>query len=425
MYASGILPYDIGVVTYVWKITMHLYETVDPDILSHAAHEASKRYPYFLKRLVKRSESYEIVDNNLPLEVYDNTSELRTINHKSNNYHLMSVGYSGKSIDFVINHMLAGACGLVEWVKTVLYLYLCKKHDVELHVDGIKLPGQEIPEAERQFISSEVLEEADDSDALNIESVSPSENGELPFLEYALGIALPKLTKKVYFRFEFPQREFMQKARSFEASPVTLLSALMFKALYKAWPLRFKGIQGMITHNYRAEVGLPETTCDLVRYIHIPYPDTLSGAPLEKIVTVTRGQVLLQSDKAFALRDAKHVVDRIKAVDALPTLNEKKKYCLQNSLYGQQVIDSYQVSYVGRTDWGDMLPYIAAGDIVTEGHLMLEVLSVGDRFYASLLQEVGDEKYKDAFVKVLEEEGIVYSVSEAIDRRIPAFELPK
>ena len=83
------------------------------------------------------------------------------------------------------------------------------------------------------------------------------------------------------------------------------------------------------------------------------------------------------------------------------------------------------MSDVGRTDWGDMLPYIAAGDIVTEGHLMLEVLSVGDRFYASLLQEVGDEKYKDAFVKVLEEEGIVYSVSEAIDRRIPGFELPK
>ena len=202
MYASGILPYDIGIVTYVWKITMHLHETVDPDILSHAVHEASKRYPYFLKRLVKRSESYEIVDNDLPLEVYDNTSELRTINHKSNNYHLMSVGYSGKSIDFVINHMLAGACGLVEWVKTVLYLYLCKKHDVELHVDGIKLPGQEIPEAERQFISSEVLEEADDSDALNIESGSPSENGEPPVPEYPLRLAFPKLTNKVYFRLE-------------------------------------------------------------------------------------------------------------------------------------------------------------------------------------------------------------------------------
>jgi hypothetical protein len=64
--------------------------------------------------------------------------------------------------------------------------------------------------------------------------------------------------------------------------------------------------------------------------------------------------MILQADKAFALRDAAHVLDRIEAVEALPALWEKKRYCLMNGIYGPNVIDSYQVSYLGRTEWGDM-----------------------------------------------------------------------
>lgn len=425
MYSSGILPYDIGTVTYNWKITMHLYEDVDPDILSDAVQEASTRYPYFKKRLIKVEESYEIVDNDLPIVVYDNTNELRAMNHESNNYHLISVGYSGKSIDFAVSHMLAGACGLTEWVRTILYLYLSKKHGVELQVNGIMLPGEEIPEAERQFITRDIVKDAEDDSALNIDSVSDTKNGAAPLLDYALGLGLPQLTRKVYYRFEFPQKEFMQKARESDASPAALLSGVMFQALSKQWSIRFNNIQGMIAHNYRGEVGLPQTTCDLVRYIHVRYADKLVDAPLQKICTVTRGQIMLQADKAFALRDAKHVIDRIEEVEALPTIDEKKKYCQKHGIYGDHVLDSYQVSYVGRTDWGDMLPYIAAGDIITEGHLMLEVLSVGDRFYATLQQEVDDPKYKDALVVALEAEDIAFTVSDPIDKRIPPFELPQ
>lgn len=425
MYASGILPYDIGIVSYDWKFVMHLHEDVDPTILDDAVQKASARYPYFLKRLVREGESYQIVDNDLPITVYDNTDELRPLNHESNNYHLISVAYSGKEIHFTISHMLAGGCGHIEWVRTVLYLYLSKRHNVKLHVDGIWLPGDEIPEAERQFLTREGLESADDGTALNIESVRETENGKLAVLDYALGIGFPKLTKKVYYRFEFPQKEFMQKARSVEASPSVLLAGLMFMALRNVWPNRKNDIQAMITHNYRAEVGLPETTCDLVRYIHAKYPEQLEDATLDKVCTVTRGQIILQSDKAFELRDAEHVLDRIDAVEALPTLKEKKKYCEKNGLYGPVVTDSYQVSYLGRTEWGDMAPYIKAGDVVTEGHLMLEVLSIDDRFYVTLQQEVSEQKYKDAFVETLNAEGVIYNITGPIYKRIPPFELPE
>lgn len=425
MYTSGILPYDIGLVTYNWKINMHLSEAVDAGVLNDAVQRAATRYPYFKKRLVREGDSYKIVDNDQSLVVYDCTNGVRSLNHESVNHHLISVGYSGETIEFAISHMLAGACGLVEWVKTVLYLYLSAKYGVELQVDGVRLPGEEIPETERQFISKEVLEAADDDNVLDISAVSEFSNGEAPLLDYLRGFVLPQFNKRVYYRFEFPQKEFMEKARGLEASPAVLLSALMFKALCKLWPDRNNDIQGMMAHNYRAEVGLPETICDLIRYIHIRYPAELVDAPLDKMCTVARGQVILQSEKAFALRDAKTVLDRIEAVDGIPNLDAKKIFCMLNPMYGTQVLDSYQVSYVGRTQWGDMLPYITAGDIVTEGHLMVEVLSLGDRFCATLQQEVADKHYKDAFMEVLDAEGIVYTVTDAIEKRLPPFELPE
>lgn len=81
------------------------------------------------------------------------------------------------------------------------------------------LPGDEIPEAERQFLTKEGLEAANDGTALDIEAVRAAENATAPMLDYASGIGFPKLTKWVYYRFEFPLKEFMQKARSLEASP--------------------------------------------------------------------------------------------------------------------------------------------------------------------------------------------------------------
>ena len=425
MYTSGILPYDIGLVNYNWKINMHLSEPIDPDVLSSAVEKALTRYPYLKKRLVREGESYIIVDNALPVMVYDCTDGVRPLNHESVNYHLLSIGYTGATIEFAINHMLAGACGLVEFIRTVLYLYLTEKYDVELKVDGIRLPGEPIPATERQFISRENLYNVDDSDALDISGMSEFSNGEAPLLDYVRGFGLPQFNKRVYYRFEFPQKEFMEKARGVEASPAVLLSALMFKALCKLWPDRKNDIQGMMAHNYRAEVGLPETLCDLIRYIHIRYPGVLADAPLDKMCTIARGQVMLQSEQAFAMRDAKTVVERIKAVDAIPNLDAKKIYCMLNPMYGSQVIDSYQVSYVGRTEWGDMLPYITAGDVVTEGHLMLEVLSIGDRFCVTMQQEVADEHYKEAFAEVLDAEGIVYTVADPIEKRLPPFEFPE
>ena len=123
-YTSEILPYDIGKINYTVRILLHLTEEVDSAYLEQAVQKAMTRYPYFSKQLIRQGEEYLIVDNKRPVAVYENKGETRTLNSAGVNFHMVSVDYSGNTLGFNASHILAGGCGLFEWIKTVLYCYL-------------------------------------------------------------------------------------------------------------------------------------------------------------------------------------------------------------------------------------------------------------------------------------------------------------
>lgn len=417
-WASAFLPYDIWQSSYNVKVTLCLTEEVDGAILTHAVQRAAERYPYMMKRIVRRGEEYVLEDNPLPVVVYESDESTLPFNTEAVNYHLLSVNYSGNQIDFPVSRMLMGGTGLYDWVRTVLYLYLCNRYDVVLKVNGIKLPGDRISSEERAFLRRDALPEPDDF------TISPSGSGELRTDDFTLARTHPEQACRCLYRFEFPQSKLMEKARHVDGSPASILSALMFRTLCRVWPDRKRPIQANITHNYRREVGLPESTCDLVRSIHVRYPDKLADAAFDRLCTVTRGNIILQSDPAAAVSDAHSVLDRFDAVSALPTLAEKREYCKSTPVLDSRARDSFSVSYSGQMDWGDMLPYIETGHAMTNGHLVLEAMSLGNRFTVSFQQILKDERYKDAFISELEREGIPYTVSGCIMRSIPDTILP-
>ena len=99
-YTSNILPYDILQTGYNVKITLHLKEDIDSEKLNAAVQKASLRYPYFKKRIILKDEAYEIVDNDLPIVVYNADEGMRNHNSAAVNYHLLSVCYSGNKLYF-------------------------------------------------------------------------------------------------------------------------------------------------------------------------------------------------------------------------------------------------------------------------------------------------------------------------------------
>ena len=129
--------------------------------------------------------------------------------------------------------------------------------------------------------------------------------------------------------------------------------------------------------------------------------------------------------KENAVYDGRRVLDRFSAVESLPTLEEKKAYCQQNTFLAALVHNSCVVSYTGQTKWGDMLNYIEGGDIITDGHLMLEVISLGDKIGVSFQQVVKDTRYVEGFIRELENVNIPYQVSGPFDKNLAGLTLPQ
>lgn len=194
--------------------------------------------------------------------------------------------------------------------------------------------------------------------------------------------------------------------------------------LYKAWPDKKLPITGQLAHNYRSEVGCPNSACDIVRQIRIPYPDKLADAPLEKLCTISRGSVIIQSQPENAINDGRKVLKRMAEVDKLKILEEKVAYCQNHRILASEKTHSYNDSYTGQTQWGDMSQYIESGEIITDGHIMLEVMSIDDRFYVTFQEILKDTPYVDGFRKELEAENIPYKVAGPFPKNLPLFEMP-
>ena len=80
---------------------------------------------------------------------------------------------------------------------------------------------------------------------------------------------------------------------------------------------------------------------------------------------------------------------------------------------------TYYVSYTGQLDWGEVADYIESMVFITEGHLMLEVSSVGDKIHVCFNQILNTEKYINAFRDVLKELGISFKMEGPFPKRLP------
>ena len=184
-------------------------------------------------------------------------------------------------------------------------------------------------------------------------------------------------------------------------------------------------ISGKIVCNYRKDVGCPETYRDLVRLLHVKYTSDMADWSIEKLSTATRGSMYLQMQPEFSVQEYKRLMEFRNGIDEQKTFPEKAAYALKNSLMRSGVNDTFTVSYVGNLPWGGLAEYIDSVYSLTEGHLMLEINSLPEKFcIAFQLFNNSDRKYADAFLQVLDEEGIPYKVGEAEESNLPGIQLP-
>ena len=399
------------------RFVLELNENINGDILREAAKEAIKRYPYFSVRITVENGSYMLVPNDLPIVVMETTIPAKPLGSKEVNYHLNYIDYKDDTIFFNISHSITDASGYIPFIKSVLYQYIIRIHDESISPNGINLPDAEYLPGEFAYPKADCLPESDYS------FYKHNETGYFPFDDYLQAIKNSDVNNEGYYCISMKQRELMKYVHSNDASPAAIISVFMFKTLASIFADEEVFSAG-IACNYRNAVSCNNSYHWLSNALHVTYKRRYLDMSVDKLGTITRGMVMLQSQPENLVLYAKQVLDFHGKVNALKTLEEKKAYCLKEGQLTKGCKDTYNVSYVGQTDFGDMNKYVRSMNTVAYGNLLLEINAIGNMFYITFNQVLKTDKYIKVFLRMLDEAELSYSVSNYRLKNVPTIEFP-
>lgn len=401
------------------RFALEITEDVNGDVLRVAVNEAIKRYPYFSVRVEIEDGAYILVPNALPIVVMETRYPTVPLGSEEVNHHLNYIDYSDDMIYFNVSHSITDAAGYIPFVKSVLYQYLIRVHDEPLSPEGILLPDSEFLPGEFDFPEAGSLPESDFS------YKREQKMGYFPAEDYIQAMKNPDYRNEGYYCITMKQREFMKYIHSNDASPAAILSVLMFKALAPLFPEEADTFSAGIAFNFRKDVDCPRAYHSISTVLHAVYKRSYLDFPVDKLGTITRGMITLQTQPENSVIHMKDVLKFYEAVDALKTVEEKRDFCLKEGLFTKGCKDTYNVSYVGRTDFGSMGKYVRSLNTLAYGNLLVEINAIGNMFYITLNQMVKTEKYIRAFLDTLLDTGLTYSVSNYRVKNIAPLVLPE
>lgn len=401
-------------ITFNIRIKVVMKDTVEPNALKLAAEKAFSRFPYYSKQIhIDEDGGIDLVPNPRTIAVNPVSSKKTYLFSKEVNYQPCSIEYEGNFIYFNMYHGTCGGCGTFLWIKTTIYEY------IRAHYGVCPDPGSTImtdmPVSEEEYAFPKLENIPNDAPMGKIKK----DKVWFPGLEYLLGFARLVFKDSVHYEFEIPKNELMKFVSANDGSPLSAISAIMVKALNRALPKNKMPFRVETNHNYRAEVGCPKTHHDLLSHVFYFIPYHAQSWPIDKICTVIRGATHLQIQPEYGYETLRKFYEFTDKVDKVKGLKNKNKCASKNSHRVPDVHNSFLINYVGRENWGGMTEYVERAHVITDAHLLFEILDVGDKFCISLMQMNKKKKYMDCFCQILEEENIPYKVHGVFNNHLP------
>ena len=338
---------------------------------------------------------------------------------KEVNYHLNYIDYTDDTIYFNVSHSITDGAGYIPFIKSVLYQYLIRAHSEPLSSEGINLPDSAFLPGEFDFPNISSLPESDFSFASDVQM------GYFPADDYIQAMKNPDCKNEGYYCVSMKQREFMKYIHSNDASPAAIVSVFMFMALAPLLPKEADTFSAGIAYNFREAVNCQNAFHSLSSALHVSYKRSYLDMPVDKLGTITRGMIMLQSQPENAVIEMKERLKFYEDVDSLKTIEEKQNFCLSEGIFTKGCKDTYNVSYVGKTDFGSMNKYVRSMNSLAFGNLLIEINAIGNMFYITFNQMIKTDKYINAFLHILDEEGLSYSVSNYRIKNIAPIVFPE
>lgn len=406
---------------FVVRAKLRMTETVDIDVLRSAANKAIKRYPYFAVKVeVDESGSYVRVPNDKDIAVLPMGDKTPFLCSKAVNEHLLFLEVDGRDIYFNISHTMCGGRGLQPWIMTTVWQYVADKYGIVPNAPSIRKPGEPLLDGEMDEPACDMLPREEPIYEYK------SKNPKVLIADYMNGLFNPFVRNSNYRVLTFSQKEILSFAKGNDSSVAAFFLIAVAKALDKLLPEKDAVIGGEIAHNMSANIGLKNAHCDILSHIHIDYTREQLKMDMEKLGTMTRGQIILQTDPTVSCKELKEKLALYEALDNIQGIKAKRKYMKQHdpSTGKDAKHGTYIVNYTGQMDWGEVADYIESYVLIVEGHVMLEVTSVGEKIFVCFMQILDTDKYINAFRDVLNELGISFTMEGPFPKKLPKHQLP-
>ena len=379
------------------SVVAELKEPIDGNILNSVVEALRVRFPYFYVKAVARDNDVYPVPNPLPMTVR-NSWEPINFNSQESNYHLAAWKYDGTRLAVEISHSLTDGAGILPYVKSALYLYLCRKTGLELDPAGIHLPGEEIP---------------------------ASETGN-PFAGMDIdGAEEPMYTKKPIEDFYRVKREgdpqpqihcikmaesqLIRYCRDFDGSPNAMIAVLLARAARKYDPDSEKTVSVSVAIDHKAMLGARENYRLFANVIELDFPKSRSLDDLMQSCTVARGQMMLQAQPENSLWALKNRKLTYAKLGQLPL--EMKLGVIAKSAGNTRW--TFSVSYVNSRSLGAIDPYLDAVYVIAEPGVYdigCEIFCNDHNFFLTIMQSFSADRFVELFLDELSSVGIDYDV---------------
>lgn len=396
---------------YAVRLSVRMTDNVDGEILSRALASTQQRFPFFSVRIKRNDHEYYYEENPLPV-VLLRTDEKISLNTEQTNNHIWAVCYSGDRIHLDIYHGITDGTGMYFVFSTLLFYYCAERYGITDHTGILTLEDPVMPE------------ESEDPQE-NLPAVTPAAAQGADAFQAGEYAHLTPSGQNIW-DIEMPEEAFMRFTSANDASPGTMISLLMARAIDSLFPERREEIINSYLVNARPMLGAPRTLHNCFSTAYLKYSDRVKAMPFDHQCTSYRGMTFVQTDSDYVVRSmAAAAAVRHSAAAGAPLLEDKKRVFAE-LLKKRGNAATFAVSYVGKWRFPEIGKHIREfWTHVPYAHgFLIQIAAVNGRIFLSMIQTYKEDLIVEAFLRELEKCHIPYKVHRHMDNDAAAIPEP-
>lgn len=379
-------------------VEIRMRDKVTGSYLQVALTNTARRFPYLTQKLVEKGGAYYLHrDDNSMVAV--KTDKFRTLGSMATGYHLLDVTYTGNSIRVAFHHGLCDGRGVMPFIEALLYDYCCQKYHKKFSSEGIRLPGEPIPEEETAEPFSREFYEVDET------AVQPVEHD---------GFALPESTSSpeacYHSEILLDENTFVHAAKAVGATPTLFAAMLLSRCILELNPHAEKPVICNLAMDLRSAIGKEQTHRNCVGTAYLPYTSQDEPIAPEELARRYRELLAAQRDPNAVKAGLNKQIGLFNKLDELPTLEEKRKLM---SFFNGMVNNTYVISYMGRLRLNDYAQYVESAHFFSDTicGLTINMVAAAGKLSLEVLQGFHETKYVEAFAKALAPYGLLWTTA--------------